>query len=174
MIDTPLTPRPSILVAAIGNVFLGDDGFGVEVARRLARQSPKPGVTVKDFGIRGFDLALHLVSGADLTILVDATARGGAPGTLYTIEPELPTEGGAGPESLAAHGMDPMTVLRIAQAFGGPRGRVLLVGCEPATFGPEYEGHMGLSPPVEAAVDEAIRIIERLVESTEVSWSATN
>ena len=89
-VGAPL-PLPTVLVAGIGNVFLGDDGFGVEVVQRLARRPFRPGVTVRDFGIRGFDLAFNLVDGADLTILVDATARGGTPGTLYTIEPELPS-----------------------------------------------------------------------------------
>ena len=165
--------RPTVLVAGIGNVFLGDDGFGVEVVNRLANRAFRPGVTIKDFGIRGFDLAFNLVDGADLTILVDATARGGAPGTLYTIEPELPpAEDGDSPQSLATHGMDPVKVLRMAQTLGGTLGRVILVGCEPATFGPENEGHMGLSAPVEAAVNEAVRMIEELVESTEVPCSA--
>ncbi len=163
--------RPTILVAGIGNVFLGDDGFGVEVVNRLAGRRFRPGVTIKDFGIRGFDLAFNLVDGADLTILVDATARGGAPGTLYTIEPELPADGGDSSQSLATHGMDPVKVLRMAQTLGGTLGRVILVGCEPATFGPENEGHMGLSAPVEAAVNEAVRMIEELVESTEVPCS---
>lgn len=166
---------PTVLVAGIGNIFLGDDGFGVEVVRRLAGRPVRRGVSVRDFGIRGFDLAYSLVDGADLTILVDATARGGAPGTLYTIEPELPAaeDGGEG-QSLATHGMDPVTVLRMAQTLGGPLGRVLLVGCEPETFGPQHEGHMGLSAPVEAAVDEAVRLIEELIETTEVPWSARN
>ena len=164
---------PTVLVAGVGNMFLGDDGFGVEVVRRLADRPRRPGVTVKDFGIRGVDLAFSLVDGADLTILVDATARGGRPGTLYTIEPELPpADGGDGPQSLATHGLDPVKVLRMAQTLGGRLGRVVLVGCEPETFGPEHEGHMGLSAPVEAAVPEAVRIIEGLVESTEVPWSA--
>jgi hydrogenase maturation protease len=165
--------RPTVLVAGIGNVFLGDDGFGVEVVHRLSSRTFRRGVTVKDFGIRGLDLAFDLVDGPDLTILVDATARGGAPGTLYTIEPELPKPAdGDSPESLAGHGMDPVKVLRMAQRLGSPLGRVVLVGCEPETFGPENEGHMGLSAPVEAAVSEAVRLIEELVESAEVSWSA--
>ena len=167
------TGPPTVLVAGVGNMFLGDDGFGVEVVRRLADRPRRPGVTVKDFGIRGFDLAFSLVDGADLTILVDATARGGRPGTLYTIEPELPADGDdSASQSLATHGMDPVKVLRMAQTLGGRLGRIVLVGCEPETFGPEHEGHMGLSAPVEAAVAEAVRIIEGLVESTEVPWSA--
>jgi hydrogenase maturation protease len=168
-------PLPTVLVAGIGNVFLGDDGFGVEVVQRLAGRTFRPGVTIKDFGIRGFDLAFNLLDGADVTILVDATARGGVPGTLYTIEPQLPDPGdGDGSQSLATHGMDPVKVLRMAQTLGGALGRVILVGCEPETFGPENEGFMGLSAPVAAAVDEAVRIIEELVESTEVPWSARN
>ncbi len=171
----PGVAAPTVLVAGIGNIFLGDDGFGVEVVRRLAGRPVRPGVSVRDFGIRGFDLAYSLVDGADLTILVDATARGGAPGTLYTIEPDMPAADDAGEgQSLATHGMDPVTVLRMAQTLGGALGRVLLVGCEPETFGPEHEGHMGLSAPVEAAVDEAVRLIEELIETTEVPWSARN
>ncbi len=158
---------PTVLVAGIGNMFLGDDGFGVEVVRRLGGRTFRPGVRVKDFGIRGFDLAFNLVDGADLTILVDATARGGPPGTLYTIEPELPEAGGPDEsQTLATHGMDPVKVLRMAQTLGGTLGRVILVGCEPETFGPEHEGHMGLSPCVAAAVDEAVRIVEALVDET--------
>jgi hydrogenase maturation protease len=172
MTAPPRTGPPTVLVAGVGNMFLGDDGFGVEVVRRLAERPRRPGVTVKDFGIRGFDLAFSLVDGADLTILVDATARGGRPGTLYTIEPELPAAVDDAPQSLATHGMDPVKVLRMAQALGGRLGRIVVVGCEPETFGPEHDGHMGLSAPVEAAVAEAVRIIEGLVESTEVPWSA--
>jgi hydrogenase maturation protease len=166
---------PTVLVAGIGNVFLGDDGFGVEVVQRLAGRTFRPGVTIRDFGIRGFDLAFSLIDGADVTILVDATARGGTPGTLYTIEPQLAdaVDGDTSP-SLATHGMDPVKALRMAQTLGGARGRIFLVGCEPETFGPDHEGFMGLSAPVAAAVDEAVRIIEELVESTEVTWSATN
>ena len=171
----PRAEPPTVLVAGIGNVFLGDDGFGVEVVRRLAQRTFRPGVTIKDFGIRGLDLAFSLVDGAELTILVDATARGGAAGTLYTLEPELPQPGAADErQTLATHGMDPVKVLRMAQTLGGTLGRVILVGCEPETFGPENDGHMGLSAPVEAAVDEAMRIIQELVESTEGSWSARN
>ena len=173
MTGEPPIAMPTVLVAGIGNMFLGDDGFGVEVVRRLAARPRRPGVTVKDFGIRGLDLAFSLVDGADLTILVDATARGGRPGTLYTIEPELPAaDGDVAPQSVASHGMDPAKVLRLAQTLGGRLGRIVLVGCEPETFGPEHEGHMGLSAPVEAAVEEAVRMIEGLVESTEVPWSA--
>ena len=150
-----------ILIAGIGNIFLGDDAFGVEIARALGQRELPPGVVVKDFGIRGFDLAFALDS-AKTIILVDAVSRGHAPGTLYTIEPELENldEDGQAPD---AHGMDPIQVLRLAKQMNVLAGRVLLVGCEPATFGPENEGAMGLSPAVEDAVGRAVVLIERMI-----------
>jgi len=152
---------PSILIAGIGNIFLGDDGFGVEVIRRLAgRRFPPPeykdAVRVADFGIRGYDLAYALLDGHDFTILVDAVGRGGTPGTLFVIEPHV-----TGSSAMDAHAMNPESVLQLARAMGPIRGRILLVGCEPATLGGE-EGHMGLSDVVLAAVDEAARLIEDL------------
>jgi hydrogenase maturation protease len=153
--------HPRILVACIGNIFLGDDGFGTEVARRLAARTLPPEVSVKDFGIRGLDLTYALLEPYELTILVDACARGGEPGSVYVIDPDPPA-GNAEPPQLEAHAMNPMNVLRTVQAMGGAPGRILLVGCEPADLGPE-EGQLGLSEPVEAAVDEAVVIIEALV-----------
>jgi hydrogenase maturation protease len=119
---------------------------------------------VVDFGIRGFDLAYALLEEYDVTILVDATPRGDEPGTLYVIEPDLNELDRMSSEELMVetHGMNPLKVLGMAKALGGQFKRVLLVGCEPATFGPE-EGQMGLSAPVEAAVDEAIKVVETLV-----------
>jgi hydrogenase maturation protease len=156
--------QPHILIAGIGNIFLGDDGFGSEVARRLASRQQPDAVRVVDFGIRGFDLAYALLDGYDVTIFVDATARGGEPGTLYTIEPDLSelAEMDARQATVEPHGMEPMKVLAMVKAMGGEFKRILLVGCEPATFGPE-EGHMGLIEPVAAAVGEAVRLIESLV-----------
>jgi hydrogenase maturation protease len=158
------TVRPGILIAGIGNIFLGDDGFGVEVAKRLAGDIPK-GAHVADFGIRGFDLAYALADGYDMTILVDAYPHGETPGTIYVVEPELAAldsaEGSQG--VVETHAMDPMKVLRMAKAIHGRLGKVLLVGCEPATLGGE-EGQMGLSKPVEAAVDDAAELIRSLVE----------
>jgi len=156
--------QPHILVAGIGNIFLGDDGFGSEVARRLASRSQPAEAKVVDFGIRGFDLAYALLDGYEVTIFVDATPRGGEPGTLYTIEPDLSelTHTDAQPAMVETHGMNPMKVLSMVKAMGGEFRRILLVGCEPATLGPE-EGLMGLSEPVEAAVDEAVRLVESLV-----------
>jgi hydrogenase maturation protease len=156
--------QPHILVAGIGNIFLGDDGFGSEVARRLAGRRQSADVRVVDFGIRGFDLAYALLDGYEVTIFVDATPRGGEPGTLYTIEPDLRelATPNAQPAMVDAHGMDPMKVLAMVKAMGGEFKRILLVGCEPATLGPE-EGQMGLSQPVAAAVEEAVHLVESLV-----------
>lgn len=155
--------EPRILVAGIGNIFLGDDGFGVEVARRLARRTLPAGVQVRDFGIRGFDLAYAILDGYDLTILVDALARGGDPGTLYVLEPETTGPGSAGP-AMEMHAMHPAVVLELVKAFGGSAPQnILVVGCEPETFGPEGEGQMDLSQRVEGAIEEAMRLIESLV-----------
>jgi len=149
-----------ILIACVGNIFLGDDGFGVEVARRLASKTLPPEVSVKDFGIRGLDLAYALMDQHDLTILVDACARGYDPGTVFLLEPDPLDESQRG---LDLHGMNPMNVLRMVKSLGGTPGRVLIVGCEPAELGSDNDGQLGLSEPVEAAVDEAINLIESLV-----------
>jgi hydrogenase maturation protease len=159
----PPLEKPRILVAGIGNIFLGDDAFGVEVIRRMAGLKLPASVRVADYGIRGFDLAYALQDGYETTILVDACPHGEAPGTLYVIEPEVDAEAGAeAPPALEAHAMNPMTVLRTARAMNIEVKKVLLVGCEPGTLGGE-EGQMGLSAPVEAAVDEAVKLVESLV-----------
>jgi hydrogenase maturation protease len=162
------TQRPTVLIAGIGNIFLGDDAFGVEVARRLANRKLPERVKLVDFGIRGFDLAYALLDGFDVTILVDACPRGGTPGTLYVIEPDLNVNlqdsAEAGQTSVDAHSMNPMNVIRMAKSMGGELKRILLVGCEPLTLGPE-EGTMGLSEPVAKMVEEAANRIESLVET---------
>jgi hydrogenase maturation protease len=158
-----------ILIAGIGNIFLGDDGFGCEVTARLARRAWPEGVSVVDFGIRGLDLAYALSDGYDAAILIDAVPRGGEPGMIYIIEPDLcelnepcaPEEGQL-PMLVDAHAMNPVNVLSLVKSLGGELGRILLVGCEPSTLGPE-EGQMGLSEPVAAAVDEAVSVVESLV-----------
>ena len=154
-----------VLVAGIGNIFLGDDAFGVEVVNRLL-QRPLPGsACVVDFGIRSFDLAYALMEDWELVILVDALPRGGEPGTLYTLEPELPS-GDELPPDLNAHTMNPVAVLQMVSALGGNVGRMLVVGCEPASVEPDAEGNMGLSPAVAAAVDGAVQMIEQLLSRT--------
>jgi len=158
------TQSKRILVAGIGNIFLGDDGFGVEVARRLANQSFPPGVRVTDFGIRGLDLAYALTDGYETTILVDAYPGEGEPGTLFVIEPDLNDLNPVGTQQgfVEPHAMNPVNVLRMSTSMGGQLKRILLVGCVPAILGPE-EGQMGLSEPVTAAVDEAVTLVQSLV-----------
>ncbi len=148
-----------ILVAGVGNIFLGDDGFGVEVAQSLGKRQVPETVTVKDFGIRGFDLAYALLDPWDGVIIVDALPRGEAPGTLYVIEPD---RSGAAEADINPHGMDPVRVLNLAASMGTISARVLVVGCEPNDFGDELEGRMGLSSPVQAAVEEACTTVLEL------------
>jgi hydrogenase maturation protease len=151
-----------ILIAGIGNIFLGDDGFGCEVTERLARREWPESVRVVDFGIRALDLVYALSEGYDAAILVDAVLRGGEPGTVYLIDPDLSDLNDAVATFVDAHAMDPLKVLSLVRLMGGPIRHVFIVGCEPLTLGPE-EGQMGLSNPVAAAVDEAVNCIESLV-----------
>jgi hydrogenase maturation protease len=155
--------KPTILVAGIGNIFLGDDAFGVEVARRLATRNLPAEARVVDFGIRGLDLAYALQDGYETTILIDAFPHGQPPGTVSIVEPDI-NEINAPPDSLVeAHSMHPLAVLRMAAAMNGSLHRVLLVGCEPASLGGD-EGCMGLSEPVQAAVEEAVNATEALLK----------
>jgi len=151
----------NVLIAGIGNIFQGDDAFGVEVAQRLARRPLPEGVKAVDFGIRGYDLAYEVMEERDCTILVDAVPRGGTPGTLYVIEPDFSSLDE--PSDVSAHAMNPLNVFRLVKAMGGTWSRVLLLGCEPADLGSEEEGKMGLSDAVAAAVDEAVVLAESLV-----------
>lgn len=163
-----------ILIACIGNIFMGDDGFGVEVAQRLAsRESDRypAGVEVVDFGIRGVDLAYTLLDNYDTLILVDVVSRGGEPGTLYLIEPDLSAFSArlgveAARVGLDAHSMDPLKVLAFARTLGARPVRTLLVGCEPSVLhaNEDYlDMQMGLSQPVQAAVGEAVKMVDSLV-----------
>ena len=152
-----------ILIAGIGNIFLGDDAFGVEVAQRLARRPLPAGVRVADFGIRSFDLAYAILDEPDVTIMVDATPRGGTPGTLYVIEPELGDMAEIGGADVEAHTMNPVKVLQLVKAYGGQPKRLLVVGCEPARLESD-DGALELSAPVHAAVDEAVALVESLIQ----------
>jgi hydrogenase maturation protease len=150
-----------VLVAGIGNVFLGDDGFGVEVVSRLAQRPQPEGVEVADFGIRGFDLAYALMDGYDLAVLVDALPLGKPAGTVSVIEPDLDGHDAEG--GFDSHGMNPMEVFRLVKHFGGRPPPVLIVGCEPESLGAENEGRMGLSDRVSGSVDDAVQVVSDLL-----------
>jgi hydrogenase maturation protease len=153
-----------VLVAGVGNIFLGDDGFGVEVVRRLAEREMPEGVEVKDFGIRGMDLAYALQEDYEVIVFLDAVPRGEEPGTVYLIEPEIEEDGEV---SLDTHGMDPVKVIKLSRALGAKPTRTLVVGCEPQVVlsGEDYDDmSMELSEPVQAAVGEAVKLVESLME----------
>jgi hydrogenase maturation protease len=150
-----------MLIAGVGNIFLGDDGFGVEVATRLSSESLPDWVRVADYGISGMHLAYDLAEGFETTVLVDATPRGGEPGTLYVIEVEPGPADASGIPLLDGHGMQPDVVFGMLKTLGADVGRVLLVGCEPASI----DAGIGLSAPVTAAVGEAVRILVDLVRA---------
>jgi hydrogenase maturation protease len=157
-----------ILVAGVGNIFLGDDGFGVEVVRRLAGRDLPEGVEVVDFGIRGMDLAYALQDDYELVVFVDATPRGEKPGTVYLIEAEIEEDGEV---ALDTHGMDPVKVIKLSRALGAKPTRTLVVGCEPQVVlsGEDYdEMLMELSEPVQNAVEEAVKLVESLVKEIDV------
>ena len=157
---------PTILIAGIGNIFLGDDAFGVEVVRSLLKRRLPESVSVKDFGIRGFDLAYALLDPWRTVILIDALPRGEAPGTLFVMEPDLAGMGSSTSPDMAfnAHGMDPARVLNLAASIGSISPEVFIVGCEPLDFGDELEGRMGLSAPVAAVMEDASDMVERLID----------
>jgi hydrogenase maturation protease len=156
--------KDHVLVAGVGNIFLGDDAFGVEAARAMAARDLPEGVVVRDFGIRSFDLAYALLDDWSAVILVDAVSRNDTPGTLFIIEPDL-NELAEATEATTfdGHSMDPVTVLRLAQTLGEIRPQIFVVGCEPADLGGD-EGRMGLSPEVAAAVEEAVAMVEKLIQ----------
>lgn len=157
--------EPTILIACIGNIFLGDDGFGCEVARVLQTREMPENVKLFDYGIRGYDLAYALLDGYDTTIFVDAVPNRESPGTIYVIEPDTSEFETMEAEvsMLDAHTMNPSHVLRMAFSMGAKFNKLLLVGCEPKFLGGD-EGFMGLSEPVQAAVEKAAEIVESLVE----------
>jgi len=154
-----------VLIAGIGNIFMGDDGFGCEVARRLASCDLPGDVELIDFGIRGIDLGYALQDGYEVVILIDAMQRGNAPGTVSLIDPDPAVAGPDGDtdaEAFSVHGMDPATVLRYVVTLGDRRPRLMLVACEPETLG-GLEGFIGLSETVSAALVSAVRMVEELI-----------
>lgn len=136
-----------ILVAGIGNIFLGDDGFGPEVVRRVPADTP--GTRVVDYGIRGMHLAYDLLDGWDALVLVDAVPGAGEPGAVRVFEADTAVRG---PVGLDAHGMDPAAVFASLAALGGQAPPTVVVGCQVAAV----EEGIGLSPPVAAAVGSAV------------------
>ncbi len=154
--------KKRICVAGVGNVFMQDDAFGVEVVKRLLNKGQSEGVEIYDVGIGGLKLAYDLMRGYDALILIDASKRGGKPGTLYVIEPQEEEinsdlqQGG----TIDPHGADPVMVLRFVKALGAWPPKVLIVGCEPATVN-DFE--MGLSAPVNAAIDQAVKLVETTI-----------
>jgi hydrogenase maturation protease len=148
-----------VLVAGVGNVFLGDDGFGVEVAARLAGQRMPAGVRVADYGIRGVHLAYELLEGYDGLILVDAVSRGEPPGTVFVIEPDLnAVEVDPGAPTMDAHSMSPDIVFALLRSLDANLGEVYVVGCEPA----DISERMGLSAVVAGAVESAVLVVREL------------
>jgi hydrogenase maturation protease len=145
-----------VLVAGIGNIFLGDDGFGTEVARRLAGQPQPDGVRVVDYGIRGMHLAYDLLDGYEALVLVDTVPGPGRPGDITVLE--------VGPEDLGtgeldAHGMDPVAVLASLESLGGTLPRTLVVGCQPGNV----DERIGLTAPVTAAVETAVATVRQIL-----------
>jgi hydrogenase maturation protease len=151
----------NVLVAGVGNIFLGDDGFGTEVARRLRAETLPEGTKVVDFGIRGVHLAYELMDGYDALVLIDAAPHGVEPGTVSLIQPDLanlpvsPASAGI----LDAHGMEPTSVFSLLESLGEAPERTLVVACEPLDTG---EG-IGMTAPVAAAVDAAVALVRDLL-----------
>jgi hydrogenase maturation protease len=146
----------SILVAGLGNVFRGDDAFGVEVLALMARAPMPDGVRLVDFGIRGLHLAFDLLDPPDLLIVVDAVKRGGEPGTVFVLDP---SEWQAEAAEEDGHALDLPAALDMLESLGGKRPVMRIVGCEPACV----DERIGLSPEVEAALEPAAEAVTRLI-----------
>jgi hydrogenase maturation protease len=147
------------LVAGVGNVFLRDDAFGVEVVKLLTERPRPPGVEIRDFGIRGVHLAYDLLNGCDLFVLVDAAVRGGEPGTVSVLEVDPPDADPGTAPLIDAHGLTPDDVFSLLASLGGRPARSLVVACEPA----DVSAGMGLSEPVRAALPYAVRAVEDIL-----------
>jgi hydrogenase maturation protease len=152
----------SILIAGVGNAWLRDDGFGGEVARRLADRALPAGVEVMDAGTGGLDLAYEVMRGYDALVILDVSRQGGAPGTLYVMEPEEEAVPGAIEDGdvINPHAMDPQTVLRFVKSVGAWPGRVVVIACEPADV---EEMGWGLSQPVQEAIERAVDLVVETV-----------
>jgi len=157
-----------VLIAGIGNIFFGDDAFGVEVIKALTQVELPKNVTAVDFGIRGYDLAYAIMEGVAATILVDTTTRGQPPGTLYLMELDQDEIAKQELEVPDGHSLGPVQVLRLLQSLGGKITRLYLVGCEPGVLESE-DGEIGLSESVQAAVPKAVEMILRLIRDLRVA-----
>ena len=146
------------LVAGVGNIFLSDDAFGVEVVRLLAQRPRRAGVEIADFGIRGVHLVYELLNGCDLFVLVDAAQRGYEPGTVTVLEVG-PADAAPGAAIMDAHDLTPDAIFAMLASMGGHPGRSLVVACEPADLG----AGMGLSDPVRAALPHAVSAVEDIL-----------
>jgi hydrogenase maturation protease len=157
----PSGSEPGVLVAGLGNIFLGDDAFGPEVIARLATMDLPAAVRLLDVGTRGVHLAYELLERRyAVVILIDAVARGGRPGTVYLLEPV--DESAAAEYFPDAHSLVPHRVLELARQLGGEPGRVFIVGCEASQFEPDD----GVSSVVRYAIDEAVDVVLKLIAST--------
>ena len=157
-----------ILVAGIGNIFLGDDGFGSEVVRNAAISPDDPNVRVVDYGIRGMHLAYDLLEEWDTLVLVDAVPSRGNPGTLHVFQPDH--ESGSGATSIDAHSMDPAAVFASLRALGGSPPYTVVVGCEAGSV----EEGIGLTEPVANAVPRAARAVAEIVAAVRIPSAATS
>jgi hydrogenase maturation protease len=164
-----------ILVAGIGNIFLGDDGFGSEVVRNAEISQDDSCVRVIDYGIRGMHLAYDLLEEWDSLVLVDAVPSRGNPGTLHVFQagdedgPAVDHEPGFGTPGLDAHGMDPAAVFASLRALGGSPPYTVVVGCEAGSV----EEGIGLTEPVAKAVPRAARAVEEIVAALQTATAAT-
>jgi hydrogenase maturation protease len=157
-----VTGGQRVLIAGLGNIFLGDDAFGVEVVKRLSMMTLPDDVRVVDVGIRSVHLAYQLRERTyDTVILIDAVSKGAEPGTLYLLEPEN-DEDTRHDRVADAHAIHPQDIIALIQQLGGRSPRMIVVGCEPFRTGPDA----GLSPRVTAAVDEAVELVMRLASSS--------
>ncbi|HEY5317398.1 MAG TPA: hydrogenase maturation protease [Solirubrobacteraceae bacterium] len=162
-----------VLVAGIGNAWMGDDGFGAEVVKRLGDVELPRGVAVMDFGTGGLNLAYEVMRGYDALLILDISEQGGTPGTLYVIEAdedsvEAGIEDG---DTLNPHGMDPKTMLRFVKSIGAWPGKVVVIACEPHTVA---EIGFKLSESVAGALDPAVTLVlETIAElQTDAAYQA--
>jgi hydrogenase maturation protease len=151
-----------VLVAGIGNVFFGDDGFGPAVVRRLEEQKMPEDTRIADYGIRGLDLAYELTEGWDLAILLDALPHGASPGAVAVLEPDA--DDATHRELVDPHSLTPAAVLALTRRLGGPMPKVLVVGCEPASL--EADASLRLSAPVQAAVSTAAGLVMSMLSDS--------